>query len=67
MRKILSVFLFLLASTLLYASYQDGLDAGLKGDYETALKIWQPLAEQGDIDAQYSLGWMYEDGSVEKL
>ena len=42
------------------------LDAGLKaaqaGDFQTALKEWKPLADQGDADAQYNLGLMYADG-----
>ena len=32
------------------------------GDYATALRELQPLAEQGDADAQSSLGWMYDTG-----
>lgn len=31
-------------------------------DYEQALKIWQPLAEQGAPAAQYGLGRLYEQG-----
>jgi TPR repeat protein len=30
-----------------------------KGDYETALREFQPLAEQGNISAQFNLGQMY--------
>ncbi len=30
-----------------------------KGDYATALKEWRPLAEQGDAEAQYALGVIY--------
>ena len=41
---------------------QDGEAAYQKGDYETALKLWRPLAEQGDAEAQRSLGWMYDTG-----
>jgi len=33
------------------------------GDYETALKHLQPLADQGDAVAQDRLGLMYEMGS----
>ncbi len=29
------------------SSYQAGLDAYERGDYETALKEWRPLANQG--------------------
>jgi len=33
-----------------------------RGDYSTELKVWRPLAEQGDAEAQYNLGVMYERG-----
>ena len=33
-----------------------------KGDYETALREFQPLAEQGNISAQFNLGQMYKRG-----
>ncbi|MDA8000445.1 MAG: sel1 repeat family protein [Alphaproteobacteria bacterium] len=45
------------------ADYEKGLDALLKGDYETALQEWEPLAEQGDAKAQYSLGNLYYFGN----
>jgi TPR repeat protein len=41
---------------------EDGVSAYEKGDYETALKLWRPLAEQGDPEAQRSLGQMYDSG-----
>lgn len=41
---------------------EDGASAYEKGDYETALKLWRPLAEQGDAEAQRSLGQMYDFG-----
>ncbi len=28
------------------SSYQEGMDAYERGDYDTALKEWRPLAEQ---------------------
>ncbi len=31
-------------------------------DYEQALRVWKPLAQTGDAEAQYSLGFMYESG-----
>ena len=33
-----------------------------KGDYETALREFKPLAEQGGAYAQYNLGQMYRRG-----
>ncbi len=44
--------------------YQAGLDAYNRGDYETALKEFRLLAEQGNGSAQYNLGRMYENGKV---
>jgi len=44
------------------ADLQKGLDAAQSGDYATALKEWKPLAEQGDANAQYNLGVMYDNG-----
>jgi len=44
------------------ADFQKGLDAAQKGDFATALKEWEPLAEQGHADAQYNLGLMYVKG-----
>ena len=42
--------------------FQKGLDAAQRGDYNTALKEWTSLAEQGDAKAQFNLGIMYERG-----
>ena len=39
-----------------------GFSAYEGGDFATALKEWRPLAEQGDADAQYNLGVMYDNG-----
>ena len=43
-----------------------GLDeadrAYVRGDYATALKEYRALAEQGDVDAQFMLGSMYDKG-----
>ena len=41
------------------ADYQRGTTAYNRGDYTTALREWAPLAKQGDADAQYNLGLMY--------
>jgi TPR repeat protein len=55
--------LLLLSSTEGWSSdYQKGLDAALRGDFETALREWKPLAEQGNAAAQHDLGRMYYVG-----
>ena len=42
--------------------FQKGLEAYENGDYATALKEWEPLAEGGNSRAQFNLGVMYDDG-----
>src|SRR5271155_3415300 len=39
-----------------------GLKAFRAGDYETAFKIWKPLADSGDANAQCDLGIMFQKG-----
>ncbi len=43
-------------------SYQKGMDAYDRGDYDTALKEFRPLAEQAYPLAQATLGLMYAEG-----
>lgn len=38
---------------------KDAVASFERDDYATALKIWKPLAEQGDTDAQNYLGYIY--------
>ena len=42
--------------------FQKGVDAYDKGDYATAVKEWTPLANQGNVKAQYNLGLIYDMG-----
>ena len=44
------------------SDFERGLNAYNAGNYETAIAIWLPLAEQGDARAQYILGIMYAKG-----
>jgi len=61
-----------LAFTLLVTSggvsfaqdFQKGLEAAQKGDFATALREWGPLAQQGNAQAQYNLGWQYDAGLI---
>src|SRR5690242_20971984 len=41
---------------------EDAVATYQRGDDATALSHWHPLAEQGDADAQFRLGVMYESG-----
>ncbi len=45
-----------------WAGFDDGMAAAKRGNHETAFNIWLPLAEQGDIRAQYNLGVLYDRG-----
>ncbi|HHF3821858.1 TPA: tetratricopeptide repeat protein, partial [Haemophilus influenzae] len=42
--------------------FQQGLEATKRGDYQTAFKLWLPLAEQGNASIQFNLGLMYKKG-----
>ena len=42
--------------------FQQGFEAIKRDDYQTAFKLWLPLAEQGYSSAQYNLGVMYQYG-----
>jgi uncharacterized protein len=54
--------LMALAGAAAAATYEDGLLAYDKSDYATALKIFRPLAERGDIRSENALGRMYIRG-----
>lgn len=43
-------------------AFEDAVDAYYKEDYKTAHKLFLPLAEQGDDEAQFNLGMMYAFG-----
>ena len=44
------------------ADFQKGLTAAQTGDFATALREFQPLAEQGGGDGQFNLDVMYSNG-----
>ncbi len=52
----LTVALLLPNVALAQLRVQDGLDALVASDAETAREIWEKLAERGDVLAQYNLG-----------
>src|SRR5262249_20977092 len=41
---------------------EDAMVAYARGDYATAVQLLRPLADQGDAQAQYNLGVLYENG-----
>jgi TPR repeat protein len=52
----------LAASAVAQTPFQQGLDAFNRDDFANALRIWRPLAEQGDLRSQYFLGALYDFG-----
>jgi uncharacterized protein len=59
------MLIFPVCSTVVFAGpLEDGQAAYNRGDYATALKLFRPLAEQGNADAQNNLGWLYERGAA---
>lgn len=64
-KSILFAVIFGLASSIAMAgsTFDKGVVAFIKGDSLTAMKIWQPLANNGDREAQYHLGYMFQTGT----
>ena len=66
MRTVIIIPVLLFSLFLGLPSYSSDFDKGLtaykNGDYATALKEWKPLAEQGDLDAQYNLDLIHRKG-----
>jgi TPR repeat protein len=61
------MLIFPVCSTVVFAGpLEDGQAAYNRGDYATALKLFRPLAEQGNAEAQNNLAWAYEQGSAVK-
>ena len=45
-----------------WADFQAGMTAHDSEDYAAAMREWQPLAQQGDAQAQYHVGLLYHKG-----
>ena len=60
--KLLLVLFVCAATPAAAGPLEDAAAAYLKGDYATALRLWRPLADQGDASAQTGLGNSYYDG-----
>jgi hypothetical protein len=60
--RMMVLALLMTAQGLAWGGFDEGLDALHHGQYEAALKEWKPLAEQGDVEAQIRLGYLYFDG-----
>jgi hypothetical protein len=59
---ILGALLCVGSTPALAGPLEDGQAAYDAGDYETAIRLWRPLAKQGDALAQHALGLVYITG-----
>jgi TPR repeat protein len=65
--RYLSRFILFTASVFFTANIaandlSDAVEAMRTGDFAEAYCILRPLAEAGDADAEYNIGWMYRNG-----
>jgi uncharacterized protein len=60
------IAIFLLSTAFSFDLAAEGLDDAVEamrtGDFAEAYCMLRPLAERGDADAQYNIGWMYLNG-----
>src|ERR1700675_4251382 len=61
LRRILIAFTLFVSGLANAAPADDAFAAYQKGDYPAALKLLKPLAEQGNVTAQYNVGVMYNE------
>ncbi|MEX0807167.1 MAG: trypsin-like peptidase domain-containing protein [Dongiaceae bacterium] len=59
---IVTLILLLVSAVPALADVAAGDRAYANGDYQTAFHEWEPAARDGDSDAQYGLGLLYEFG-----
>jgi len=67
MRKIILTFLLFMSTGMALNNaaakdLDDAVAAMRAGDFAEAYCIMRPLAESGDADSQYNIGWMYLNG-----
>lgn len=61
MRRLVLAFLLLVPLSGM-AGFEEGVAAYNRGDYAAAIAEFEPLAEQGNVDAQYVMGTLYHYG-----
>jgi TPR repeat protein len=61
-KVIMSLVLIALSGVALAGPFEDAGAAYTRKDYATALRLLRPLADKGDVSAQYGLGRMYYEG-----
>ena len=56
------LLLLTISSVMFHDDFQDGWSSYVKKDFKTAHKLWLPLAEEGNVRAQFFIGFMYDLG-----
>jgi TPR repeat protein len=56
------ILAFILTGGAVAGPFEEADAAYQRGDYATALRLWRPLAAQGNAGAQFALGKMYVHG-----
>jgi TPR repeat protein len=62
MTRIAILLTALLALSGVRADFTAGLEAYRSGDFQGALAEWMPLAEQGQVEAEFNVGLLYFHG-----
>ena len=65
MKACIFTIFFILAvinTTATASNFEGAVEAMRTGNFAEAYCIMRPLAEDGDADAQYNIGWMYLNG-----
>lgn len=62
LKTIALVIALMLAGPAVAGPFEDAASAYNRGDYAAALRLLRPLAERGNADAQFNLGFMYDLG-----
>jgi len=65
-KYVTGLILFLLPLSALSDTHDPGMLAFEQHDYTLALSKWSPQAAEGDMDAQFNLGYLYENGFGKK-
>lgn len=67
LRNFVALFFLLVAlpwsGVCVAGAFDDGVAAYDQGHFDVAFKLWLPLAEQGDLAAQFNLAALYEKGT----
>lgn len=59
---VIIISLLLQAQNVYADDLDDAIDWMSKGDFAKAYCVMRPLAESGNAEAQYNIGWMYHNG-----